>query len=316
VDPVGSSLITGSDDGKVRRFEGDHPDAPALVLGPFESGVRSLVLGPNRRLAAAFADGTVRVWDQGAAASLPPRGFAGSGPSLGALAVANHLLAAASTDGSLKIWNLERPGSPLAQFKGTQGWRVSSLAFSRNGNILAAGTQGGARLRQVANISAPLQPACLDRDVRSVAFSPDDKTLACGTSRGEIVLWDLAGGTATSLRGHASSVNSLSFNAQGSFLASASSDGTLRLWNLRNPGVQPIVLTGHQSWVWSATFTPDGDHLVSASADQTVRIWPARTDVLAGEICHRVHRTLTVEEWNRHLPPDLAGEAIRPCVAP
>lgn len=319
VDPLKPGLITGSDDGTIRRFDDRDPGTPAQVLGPFESGVRSLVLGPNRLLAAAFADGTVRVWEEGGRAGLPPRAFAGSGPSMGALAVAHGLLAAGSTDGSLRVWNLENPGSPPVQLRKPQGSRVSSLAFSRDGKILAAGTKGGAEIWQAEDLSAPPRSACRLQDIRSVAFSPDGQTLACGTSGGEVVLWSLSRTAATSLEGHASSVNSLSFNAEGSFLASASSDATLRLWDLRRPDAQPIVLTGHTSWIWSATYTPDGDRLISGSADRTVRLWPAHTDFLAGEICRKMplvfSRSLTREQWSHYIP-DLPYKAESPCPAP
>jgi hypothetical protein len=58
VDRVGAALITGGEDGKIRRLV----DGSWQVLDSFGSGVRSLVAAENL-LAAAFADGSVRVWE-------------------------------------------------------------------------------------------------------------------------------------------------------------------------------------------------------------------------------------------------------------
>jgi WD40 repeat protein len=118
-----------------------------------------------------------------------------------------------------------------------------------------------------------------------------------------------------SLLGNVSSVNSLSFGPRGDFLASASSDGKVRLWNLADKNSQPVALGGHEKWVWAVAFTPDGSRLVSGSEDRTARVWPARTALMAGELCQAVHRGLTPEEWKQYMPADLAYQGQPPCPA-
>ncbi|MFN0216593.1 MAG: WD40 repeat domain-containing protein [Saprospiraceae bacterium] len=69
--------------------------------------------------------------------------------------------------------------------------------------------------------------------VYSVAFSPDAKLLASGSSDKTVKLWQMPKGKLEkSLKGHASDVRAVSFSPDGKLLASASEDGTVKLWQM------------------------------------------------------------------------------------
>jgi WD40 repeat protein len=126
--------------------------------------------------------------------------------------------------------------------------------------------------------------------VKSVAFSPDGKTLVggCtftrwydqrGRSRGEIQLWDVVTGReCVTLPGHTSWVSCVAFRPDGKTLASASLDQTIKLWDVAT-GQERATLKGHTGWVDSVAFSPDGKTLASADHDGVVRLW----DVAFGE---------------------------------
>ncbi|MBW4612648.1 MAG: hypothetical protein KME21_05095 [Desmonostoc vinosum HA7617-LM4] len=69
--------------------------------------------------------------------------------------------------------------------------------------------------------------------VTSVAFSPDDRTLASGSRDKTIKIWNLATGQEiTTLNGHSNWVTSVAFSPDGRTLASGSDDATIKIWRL------------------------------------------------------------------------------------
>jgi WD40 repeat protein len=110
-------------------------------------------------------------------------------------------------------------------------------------------------------------------EVTTVAFSPDDRLLASGSTDKTVKLWDVVSGKEMlSLKRHTDRVTSVAFSPDGRLLASAAWDRTVRLWDAAT-GEQMKCLEGHTGRVTSVVFSPDGRHLVSGSEDKTVRIW-------------------------------------------
>ena len=117
-------------------------------------------------------------------------------------------------------------------------------------------------------------------EVRSIAYSPDGKTLASGLSGGQIRLWDArSGALLRTLDGHANEVHSVAFAPDGNTLASGSEDKTIKLWDARS-GELLRTLEGHINWVTSVAFAPDGKTLASSSYDNTIKLWDARSGEL------------------------------------
>lgn len=123
--------------------------------------------------------------------------------------------------------------------------------------------------------------------VRSVAFSPDGKTIASGSGDGIVRLWDAA--TQRKIGdpfiGHNRGVTSVAFGPGGKTLVSSSFDGTVRLWNAADHTQIGDVFDAHAGMISSVAFSPDGRTLVTAGEGDSgaVRIWDVATHRQIGE---------------------------------
>ena len=194
-------------------------------------------------------------------------------------------LASGSEDRTIRLWDMHT-GEHKRTLNGHQH-RVYSVAFSPDGKTLASGSDDNTvRLWDVDTGETQMiltghagEFEGVDNGhssvegVKSVAFSPDGKTLASGGGDNVIHLWDIGTGKREmTLVGHTHWVFSLAFSPDSKTLASGSNDSDIRLWD-PHTGEHKKTLTGHGNWVRSIAFSSDGKTLVSGSDDGSVLLW-------------------------------------------
>ena len=143
-----------------------------------------------------------------------------------------------------------------------------------------------------------------------MAFSPDGRTLAAGSSDHKVWLWNLTDPAHPTplgqpLTGPTDIVVSVAFSPDGKILAAGSSDDKVWLWNLTDPARPTRLgqpLTGPTGSVNSVAFSPDGHTLAAGSDDGTVRLWNLDVDDAIQRICATTSNALTPAQWKQYIP--------------
>jgi WD40 repeat protein/transcriptional regulator with XRE-family HTH domain len=160
---------------------------------------------------------------------------------------------------------------------------IFAVAISRSGKYWAAGSkQGEVRIwRKLGDILLRVWQADPDI-VISLAFSPDERTLATGTLNGSLKLWDAERGTLLWSSWQKKGATCLAFAPDGRLLASGGRDATVRLWDAQLGTLVEEV--PHPNPVFSLAWSPDGGRLASGDYAGTIRIWRRQPSGPAGGV--------------------------------
>jgi WD40 repeat protein len=153
--------------------------------------------------------------------------------------------------------------------------KICSIACSPDGKKLAAGTcHGAVLLWDIENGSLRIVREGERSSFLStqITFSPDSRTLACGSWDGTIRLLTLADNSSRELARYTDSITALAFSTDGRMLAWGSLDHTIQLWNIAD-GLLLKELRGHAYVINSIAFSPDGETLASLSGGKSVWLW-------------------------------------------
>jgi WD40 repeat protein/energy-coupling factor transporter ATP-binding protein EcfA2/F0F1-type ATP synthase membrane subunit b/b' len=146
--------------------------------------------------------------------------------------------------------------------------------------------------------------------ILSVAWHPQRNMIALGVEvindkrnvvRGTVKLLDLSTNKVKELSGHKAGISDLKFSPDGLLLASAGLDSKLQMWVIDHEEDLPIVMDNNNGSVWDIGFTPDSNYLIASCNNGEVRIWPTDTRILAEQICPKMQRNMTQEEWDSYV---------------
>lgn len=113
-----------------------------------------------------------------------------------------------------------------------------------------------------------------DAPITSLAWSPDERTVAAGTSSGSIALWDAASFVLRrKVQTGTGAVTAVSFSPDGATVASGSGNGEIGLWDLDTGRLRTKLGGGHLETVRGLAFDRAGALLASGDDGGTVQVW-------------------------------------------
>jgi WD40 repeat protein len=192
-----------------------------------------------------------------------------------------RLAVASSTPGGaheVRLWELSAAGPGKDSLLNHPDDVVYALAFSPNGNLLAAaGYDRVIRLWDLTPGGRP-EPALLKDHsdaVYGLAFSPDSKLLASAGADRAVKVWDVA----TSKRLYTLSESTdwayaVAWSPNGRHLAAAGVDRSIRVWDVSAAGGRIVhSVFAHEGPITRLAYSSDGLVLYSLSDDRSAKAW-------------------------------------------
>ena len=216
----------------------------------------------------------------------------------------SSLVATSGVDGKIWFWDAQ---SGQKQFELDNADSVNSIAISPTGTLVAAGMHDKIKVWDFSKRELVADGLNQSGDIVTVAFSPDGKMLATGSSEGTAILWKVDGNTFTQLGETLITTAArrmlLAFSPDKRWLAGGAL-GFAYLWDTAT--VQEFARIPHGSNpVTSVSFTNDGTQLLTVSR-KVVRIWDfsaiplVPNDKLIEYACSRLTYNLSQDEWTTY----------------
>lgn len=250
------------------------------------------LMGPEERyLAVATNSHQVRVFELATFSCRLLRGHRDLIVALDVFRSDPSLLATASKDNSVKIWKMLDDGYTECLFTGKgHTAAIGSVACAcMSASFLVTGAQDctlklwdvPTRPRLVTLVDpcagAPMETRATqlahDKDINTVAVSPNDLLVATGSQDKLAKLWNAADlSLLGTFRGHRRGIWCVQFSPVDKVLATSSTDTTIKLWSLLDFTCAK-TFEGHGCSVLKVTFLSRGMQLLSSGADGNLKLW-------------------------------------------
>jgi len=186
-------------------------------------------------------------------------------------------------------------------------YELKSISISPDGKLLAGASWSGEVL--LVNLQDKSTSVLANENpnrILSVKFSPSGKLLAYGVDdvvnkRGLVKLYDFNTKETRQFSGHKAGVNDVEFSPDEKLLASAGLDRRLQLYVLDNPEDLPVVMGNNTGFIWDIEFAKGSDYLIAACSESEIRVWPTDPSLLAEQICPKLKRNMTQDEWKKYV---------------
>jgi WD40 repeat protein len=197
-------------------------------------------------------------------------------------------------------------------------YEIKSIDLSPDGKLLYGASPNGKVIQ--FNLATRELTVLVDEAphrVLSLAVHPGGNLLAYGlenvnekniVQKGTVKLLELSTQKTRDLTGHRSGISDLEFSPDGTLLASAGLDRKLQMWVVEHPEDLPIVMDNNNGNIWDVAFTRDSRFLLASGNAGEIRVWPTDARTLAEQVCPKVSRNMTEEEWKLYVVENIPFE--------
>lgn len=213
-----------------------------------------------------------------------------------AFSLDGNTLATGLIDNSIRVWKVS-DGTLLKKFEnqqeetansGADNVQVNVVAFSPNGELLAAGlSDGNVNVWKLADDTIILTPKKQGSGISGLFFSPDGSTLISSSYDGTTYSRNVVDGKLIGTFG-GRNIRVAALSANGKILVTydrryINETGNLFIWDTENgKKLQTIVVAEkyQRNDVSSLSISPDGQLLAAGLEDHTIKIWSVGSGVL------------------------------------
>ena len=255
--PDGQTLASGSEDKTIYLWDVDTGKHKQTLVGHPDEVTRVSFSPDGNTLISISKDKTIYLWD-----------------------ISTGELKKTLADKGLITDQLDKPET------------VERVFFSQDDNILATirfnntirlwDTTTGTLIQTFSSQDTDKQEKDYSRNIESVLFSPDNRTVVGLADYGKIRIWDVNIGERKSLSEYPGYVRNVSFSPDGKTLATAIMGGIIRLWDV-DTGEHKKTISNLSTSYYSTyehdfkPFSPDGKKFVFGNTTGTVYLWDVGT---------------------------------------
>ncbi|KAL7266932.1 hypothetical protein RUND412_010502 [Rhizina undulata] len=220
LDPTGELVLLGGKDGVAGIYS--LSQQVLVVALKADDGAVTDVAWAGKRAVTAYANGTVKIWNEKGDDSVAVRSHAGEVRAI-SLHPCGELLASVGVDKSWVLYDLEA-GKAVAQVYGEE--ELTTCHFHPDGHLFAAGTPTSVQIYDVrtTEIGATFGP--LPSPVSSLHFSENGFWLSLATQgQSTVEIWDLRKMAQTKVLDIGSRVDHVRWDYSGQFLLATGPSG-------------------------------------------------------------------------------------------
>ena len=272
--PVNSQIVASAgEDNTIKLW--NLKNGNVRMLSGHTGIINSIAFSPNGRLLASVSDDrTIKLWNvhnQRNIATLK------EGTRFITIAFSpNGKLLATGGWQHVKLWNVQTR-KIIATLQ--HDLFVQAVTFSHNGRFLAVGggSEEGPGTVKVWNVQRQQIIVTLNgdpRDIKTVAFSPDDRYLASSGWDGQLKIWSVSNWNLLHTIRH-TGYYQIAFSPDGQAIASTNGE-TISLSSVSS-GEQIAALSGAIGWIHPLDFSPDNAYFAMGADDGFIRVYNIET---------------------------------------